>query len=117
MEGQAIQLRNKLYRQRRIRFLNEKNAVSAQKRRDRFEFLLTEMKSDLDMLKDRLKDELAELGIDQDRARHILSEYYRPDSEESDSINGEKRKAEDAEIDHEKSSKMKLNEEGVDFAL
>ncbi|GFH51294.1 hypothetical protein CTEN210_07770 [Chaetoceros tenuissimus] len=117
LEGQAIQLRNKLYRQRRIRFLNEKNAVSAQKRRDRFEFLLTEMKSDLDMLKDRLKDELAELGIDQDRARHILSEYYRPDSEESDSINGEKRKAEDAEIDHEKSSKMKLNEEGVDFAL
>ena len=57
-----MQLKNAVYRQRRIRYLNEKSCESGQYRRDRFEVLLSEMKSDLDSLKERLKEELTDLG-------------------------------------------------------
>ena len=84
--------------------MNEKSAASGQNRRDRFEVLLAEMKSDLDILKARLKEELTELGIDQTKARELLSEYYK--TEECDlETHGEKRQA---EIDTGKSSRRKL---------
>ncbi len=57
-----MQLRNKVYRQKRIRFLNERSCNSNKERTDRFELLLSEMKADLNILKKRLNDELLELG-------------------------------------------------------
>ena len=107
MQGKAQQLRNAVYRQRRIRLLNEHNATLSQNRRDRFELLLREMKSDLDILKDRLKEELNELGIDESKARQMLSDYYLPESEDVVESYGEKRKADDD--DYEKSSRLKSN--------
>lgn len=115
LQGEAQQLKNAVYRQRRIRLLNEHSAKSSQNRRDRFEFLLREMKSDLDMLKDRLKEELNELGIDESKARQMLSDYYLPDSEDIVESYGEKRKADDD--DYEKSSRLKSDmEEGTSIA-
>lgn len=106
LQGKAMQLRNAVYRQRRIRFMNEKNNTFSQNRRDRFEALLSEMKSDLDLLKERLKEELFELGIDQAKARKILSEYYQSGNTGPES-NGVKRKA---EADENKSSRRRNNE-------
>lgn len=51
-----------MYRQKKIRFLNERSCNSNKDRSDRFELLLTEMKADLNILKKRLNDELIELG-------------------------------------------------------
>ena len=62
LRGRALQLRNELYRQRRIRILNERSRISGQERSERVEGLLSEMKSDLQSLKERLQDELEELG-------------------------------------------------------
>jgi hypothetical protein len=101
-----MQLRNAVYRQRRIRFLNEKNNAVAQNRRDRFEALLSEMKSDLDILKERLKEELNELGIDQSKAQKILSDYYQLGNNGPEA-NGLKRKMEG---DESKLSRRKIND-------
>ena len=62
LEGEAVQLRNKVYRQKRIRYLNEQSCNSNKDKTDRFEMLLSEMKTDLNILKKRLNDELLELG-------------------------------------------------------
>lgn len=110
LQGTAQQLRNAVYRQRRIRFLNERNAETSQNCRDRFDMQLSEMKSDLDILKERLKEELNELGLDQSSARQLLSEYYK--TEETDlgsEDHGMKRKSEE---DYEKTSRMKLEDDG-----
>jgi hypothetical protein len=106
LQGRAMQLRNAVYRQRRIRFLNEKNNAVAQNRRDRFEALLSEMKSDLDILKERLKEELNELGIDQSKAQKILSDYYQLGNNGPEA-NGLKRKMEG---DESKLSRRKIND-------
>ncbi len=98
LQGDVQQLKNAVYRQRRIRFLNEKNASTAQNRRDRFEVQLSEMNSDLDILKERLNEELKELGIDQSKARQLLAEYYKMEEETDSSDIGEKRKVEDDEV-------------------
>ena len=98
LQGDVQQLKNAVYRQRRIRFLNEKNASTAQNRRDRFEVQLSEMNSDLDILKERLNEELKELGIDQSKARQLLEEYYKMEEETDSSDIGEKRKVEDDEV-------------------
>lgn len=78
--------------------MNEKNASTAQNRRDRFEVQLSEMNSDLDILKERLNEELKELGIDQSKARQLLAEYYKMEEETDSSDIGEKRKVEDDEV-------------------
>lgn len=106
LQGKAQQLRNAVYRQRRIRFMNEKNAATSQNRRDRFEVLLAEMKSDLDILKERLKEELNDLGVDQSQARQMLSKYYKVENDEI--VSSEKRKADDDD-DYEKSSRLKTS--------
>jgi len=106
LQGRAKQLRNAVYRQRRIRSSNEKNNAVAQNRRDRFEALLSEMKSDLDFLKERLKEELNELGIDQPKAQKILSDYYQSGNNGPEA-NGVKRKVEGDEC---KSSRRKIND-------
>ncbi len=84
LQGKVMQLRNKVYRQKRIRFLNERNTVSGDDRRRRFEVLLSDMKSDLDSLKGRLKEELNELGIDQVKAAELLTDYYAPEDVDID---------------------------------
>mmetsp|Transcript_11381 Transcript_11381/g.13206 ORF Transcript_11381/g.13206 Transcript_11381/m.13206 type:complete len:100 (-) Transcript_11381:1362-1661(-) len=79
-----MQLSNKVYRQKRIRYLNEKSCSSNQDKSDRFEVLLNEMKADLDILKKRLNDKLFELGIDQAHAEALLAEYNDMKDEEND---------------------------------
>ena len=62
LEGEATQLRNKVHRQKRLRFLNERSCNANKDRSDRFELMSTDMKADLDMLKTRLNEELIEVG-------------------------------------------------------
>jgi hypothetical protein len=107
LQGDAQQLKNAVYRQRRIRFLNEKNAATAENRRARFQVQLAEMNSDLDILKDRLNEELKDLGIDQSKARQLLSDYYKID-DESDYDGSEKRKISDDEGEKVSRRKMEL---------
>lgn len=57
-----LQLRNEVNRQSRFRHLNERSCETGKDRRDRFEILLVEMKADLNSLKERLNEELIELG-------------------------------------------------------
>lgn len=103
LEGEAHQLRNKVYRQKRIRFLNERSCNSNKDRSDRFELLLTEMNADLDSLKKRLNEELIELGIDQSKAEKLLAEYEKEVEEEGS--NGAKRKLDE---ENTKSSRQKV---------
>jgi hypothetical protein len=62
LKGSVLQLRNELYRQRRIRILNERSYIAGTDRTQRVEGLLAEMKADLQSLKERLQDDLVELG-------------------------------------------------------
>ena len=62
LQGKVRQLRNDVYRQRRFRVLNERSCNHGKERRDRFEHLVSEMKDDLISLKERLNEELDELG-------------------------------------------------------
>lgn len=80
-----LHLRNQLYRQRRIRALNEKTFVTTRDKSVRVESLVSEMRTDLKSLKNRLDEELKELGIEPETAEAILKEYYlSQDSEEED---------------------------------
>lgn len=79
LQGRAMQLRNKVYRQKRLRFLNERSCLTGKDRRGRFKILLSDMKSDLDSLKGRLKEELYELSIDPVKASELLSKYDAAD--------------------------------------
>jgi len=115
LQGRAMQLKNKVYRQKRLRFLNERSCLTGKDRRGRFEILLSDMKSDLDSLKGRLKEELHELSIDQVKASELLSKYDAGDDSAASADDseleyyGEKRKAEEDQF--EKSSRQKVDEE------
>jgi hypothetical protein len=76
LQAKVMQLRNQLYRQRKIRTLNERTFHATRDRSTRVESLVAEMRTDLKSLKYRLDEELKELGIDQDRAESILKSYY-----------------------------------------
>jgi hypothetical protein len=78
----VLQLKNALYRHRRIRVLNERTSISMTDRYQRAEELVSEMRSDLKSLKLRLEDELNELGITEDMAQHILFKFYKGHDEE-----------------------------------
>lgn len=75
-QAQVLQLRNQLYRQRRIRYLNEKTLNATKERAAKVESLVTEMRTDLKILKARLDEEIRELGISEETAERILSSYY-----------------------------------------
>ena len=77
LKGRADQLRNELHRQRRIRGYNERTRHVLDERAERVEGLLAEMKSDLVTLKERLGDELGELGMTQDYAAELLTAYIK----------------------------------------
>lgn len=72
LRASGLQLKNSLYRQRRIRVLNERTTTSMNDRFLRAEELVSEMRSDLKSLKRRLADELKELGITDGMANQIL---------------------------------------------
>jgi hypothetical protein len=77
LRANVLQLKNALYRQRRIRILNERTCASMNDRYHRAEELVSEMRSDLKTLKHRLEEELTELGITEETATHIFSQYYK----------------------------------------
>lgn len=74
LRGKVAQLRNRLGRQKRLRSLNERSYVAGKDRGVRAEGLLMEMKLDLTSLKDRLREELLDLGIDTPRAAAMLAD-------------------------------------------
>jgi len=76
LRGQVLQLRNELYRQRRVRMLNERTYASYQERAGRVEALVSEMRTDLKTLKRRLDEEVTELGISDEEAEKILTTFY-----------------------------------------
>eukprot|EP00536_Pseudo-nitzschia_multiseries_P017019 jgi/Psemu1/264011/estExt_Genewise1Plus.C_13410001 len=82
LRASILQLKNSLYRQRRIRALNERTTASMNDRYLRAEELVSEMRSDLKSLKRRLGDELSELGITDTMARQILFQFYQGHHEE-----------------------------------
>ncbi|KAL3911529.1 MAG: hypothetical protein SGILL_007245 [Bacillariaceae sp.] len=82
LRASALQLKNILYRQRRIRLLNERTSGSMNDRYQRAEELVSEMRSDLKSLKHRLEEELTELGITEETAVHIFSRYYKDQDED-----------------------------------
>lgn len=77
LQSKALHLRNELHRQRRIRALNERTHASFRDRSLRAEALVVEMKEDLKSLKDRLGDEVGELGIDGEKAQDLLAAHYK----------------------------------------
>lgn len=86
LEAKILQLRNELYRQRRIRTLNEKTFITYRDRSHRVESLVKQMKSDLKNLKDRLKDEVTDLGIEEGKAENLLAAYYKGKDKYSNSM-------------------------------
>jgi hypothetical protein len=82
LQGSILQLKNALYRQRRIRILNERTSASMNDRYQRAEELVSEMRSDLKSLKRRLGEELNELGITEDLSNQILSRFYQGQDED-----------------------------------
>jgi len=62
LQGTVLQLRNELSRQRGARKLNERSRGASEDRSRKVENLFIEMKADLNSLKERLRDELSELG-------------------------------------------------------
>lgn len=77
LQAKVLHLRNQLYRQTRIRTLNEKTCTATKERAVRVESLVAEMRTDLKSLKNRLDEELQELGLDHDKADEILQAYYQ----------------------------------------
>ena len=76
LQAKVLQLRNLLYRQRRIRILNEKTYLSSQERASKVESLVAEMRLDLKSLKGRLDLEIREVGISEEQAESILKAFY-----------------------------------------
>ena len=56
--------------------MNERTLAATRDRSSRVESLVAEMRTDLKTLKNRLDEELNELGINHDRAEAILKAYY-----------------------------------------
>lgn len=76
LSAKVLALKHKLVRQKRVRLLNERTDASNTIRAARVEALVNEMRADLKSLKNRLDDEIRELGIDKERAERILAEYF-----------------------------------------
>lgn len=82
LRASVLQLKNALYRQRRIGVLNQRTTTSMNDRYHCAEELVSEMRSDLKSLKRRLGDELKELGITDGMANQILFQFYQGHQEE-----------------------------------
>jgi len=77
LQSKVLHLRNELHRQRRIRTLNERTHATFKDRSLRAEALVAEMRADLKSLKDRLGDEVGELGFDREEAEGLLATHYK----------------------------------------
>lgn len=77
LQSKVLHLRNELHRQRRIRALNERTHATFRDRSLRAEALVAEMRADLKSLKDRLGDEVGDLGIDREKAEGLLASHYK----------------------------------------
>mmetsp|Transcript_87103 Transcript_87103/g.130623 ORF Transcript_87103/g.130623 Transcript_87103/m.130623 type:complete len:1013 (+) Transcript_87103:200-3238(+) len=84
LQASVLQRRNALVRQKRIRMLNERTNAATTDRYHRAEELVSEMRADLKSLKQRLEQELQELGIDESTGEQILSSFYRYHADEDD---------------------------------
>ena len=82
LRASALQLRNLLYRQRRIRMLNERTSTSMSDRYHKAEAAVADMRTDLKNLKRKLEGELNELGISEDMVNKILSKFYKGQTED-----------------------------------
>lgn len=82
LRASVLQLKNALYRQRRIGVLNKRTTVSMNDRYHRAEELVSEMRTDLKSLKRRLGDELKELGITDGMANQLFLQFYQGHQEE-----------------------------------
>ena len=76
LHARTLQLRNKLYRQRRIRMLNERTRNSTEERATRVDALVAEMRSDMKALKSRLDNEIRCIGVSEEEAERILAAHY-----------------------------------------
>lgn len=76
LQAQAQQLKNQIYRQRRVRMLNERMYLGAEERAVRVEALVAEMRTDLMTLKRRLDEDVTELGISEDVAERLIASFY-----------------------------------------
>jgi hypothetical protein len=76
LQAKVLHLRNQLHRQRRIRLLNERAFTATQEKSSRVEALVSEMRTDLKSLKNRLDLEIRDLGISEEHAENILTSYY-----------------------------------------
>ena len=77
MKGKVLTLQNQLFQERRARMTNERAYGISQERMERVGMILNEMTADLQSLKKRLHEELTQLGISQDRAREMLSDFFQ----------------------------------------
>lgn len=75
-KARSLQLTNALLRQRRITKMNERTLETSQERCSRVEALVSEMRSDLGSLKNRLDEEIKVLGISEEDTTKILAEQY-----------------------------------------
>mmetsp|Transcript_24546 Transcript_24546/g.27980 ORF Transcript_24546/g.27980 Transcript_24546/m.27980 type:complete len:947 (-) Transcript_24546:272-3112(-) len=80
LHAQVLQRRNEIARQRRIRLMNERSLSSARYQSNRVESLVLEMRADLKSLKDRLDDELIELGIEGEITDRLLAQHYEEEN-------------------------------------
>lgn len=76
LQAKILQLKNKLYHQRRIRVLNERTHATSQERSARVEHLVSEMRSDLKSLKNRLDEEVREMGVSEEKSDSVMASFY-----------------------------------------
>jgi hypothetical protein len=114
LQAKALQLRNKLYRQRRIRILNERTLSATQDRAVRVESLVAEMRTDLKSLKARLDEDIYELGVNSETSLAILASFYRSlDSHHSGEPSPPKRlRRDDADMEDEATEEYLVEEAG-----
>ena len=110
LKAKALQLRNELYRQRRVRLLNERTYMGSQERALRVEQLVAEMRTDLKTLKIRLDQEIKELGMSEKQAENILSSYYKSlDSRHQGDATPPKRQRRESRADDEEDEDMDVD--------
>lgn len=84
LQANKLQLKHNLKSQTKIRLMNERSNVTSNERYNRAKTLVLEMRTDLKTLKQRLDEELIELGITDEAQAKILSAFYQgEDAEEN----------------------------------
>lgn len=115
-QAKVLQLRNQLYRQRRIRMLNEKTFAASQERASRVESLVAEMRLDLKSLKGRLDQEIRDLGVSVDQSEHILKSFYMSlDSQHQGEASPPKRLRRLSRMDEEYDKEIEGKAKSLDF--